>query len=389
MITAGRRPLFLCAALWGSIAMSAWVAALAGLWTMPGPITGLSWHIHEMLFGFAGAVVGGFLLTAVPNWTGRPPLTGPPLAGLVGLWIAGRLILVLPISGDDAEWAQAISYGTAAATLAYPVALVTLVSRDLIAARYRRGLIVLALVGLWLIANAGFHWELWQNGVADMSVHVGVAALIMLISLIGGRIVPAFTRNWLTARGIDRVPAEFGTLDRVALLVTLAALAAWIWAPEEPATAGLCAGTGMLLLARLCRWRGGAVMRDPMLAVLHVGYGLIPAGFVALSVAALDPDLLSPSAALHIWTVGAVGIMAAAVMTRAFLGHAGLPIQADAAIATMFTALAVSVATRLGAALLDSIPMMAFSGIAWAGAFLIFFGRFLRLDPHGRHDRED
>ncbi len=198
LLTAGFRPFFLAAAGWAVLAMAVWLPLFSGEVELPSRFDPLSWHIHEMLFGFVMAAVGGFLLTAIPNWTGRAPVSGTPLAVLVGLWLLGRVACLF--SALIPGWL------VVGADLAFAAALEVVAAGELSAAGNRRNYPLLAPVIVLAIANLLMHLQSFGVAVPiGIGWRLGVAVVIVLISVIGGRIVPAFTSNWLNARGIKPV----------------------------------------------------------------------------------------------------------------------------------------------------------------------------------------
>jgi uncharacterized protein involved in response to NO len=360
LFSAGFRPFFLLAAAWAAIAVPVWLAAYVHGYALRGPLPALFWHGHEMVFGFGFAAVAGFLLTAIPNWTGRLPVRGMALAGLASLWLAGRIAMLVP--------------GAALLDLAFPAALIAVVARELIAGRNWRNLPMLVALALLFSGNAMVH--LHALGIAYLAadgIRLGIATLCMLIALVGGRIVPSFTRNWL-AKARLAPPAPEGALDRIALVVTLIALAAWVG--RAPFSSWLLVAAGLALAARLSRWRGLSTVREPLLFILHVGYGWLALGLILLG---LDPG---SSAALHALTVGAIGTMTLAVMTRASLGHTGRALVADRATLAIYglvtLAALLRVASPFGGAQAGLVTSLA--GVAWSAAFATFalhYGTFL------------
>ena len=203
-LTQGFRPFFLAAGLWAGAALTLWMVMLATGTALPSRFDPLSWHIHEMLFGFVMAAVAGFLLTAIPNWTKRLPIRGFPLALLAGLWLLGRIACL--ISALMPAWLAV------AADLAFPALLAIVVAREIITSKNWRNLPIVVSVTVLGIANLLMHLE--ADGVAvptGLGWRLGLAAVIVLISVMAGRIVPSFTRNWLAKRQIEifpRLPAR-------------------------------------------------------------------------------------------------------------------------------------------------------------------------------------
>jgi uncharacterized protein involved in response to NO len=358
LLSVGFRPFFLLAAIWAAIAIPVWLAAYVHGYVLRGSLHAMAWHAHEMVFGFGMAAVAGFLLTAIPNWTGRLPVRGARLVVLAALWLAGRIALL--VSGTIGAGAAMVI------DLLFPAALIALIARELVAGRNWRNLPMLVALGLLLAANALMYVQ------AALGQRLGIATLLALIALVGGRIVPSFTRNWLAkARRGALLPAPEGILDRAALLITLAALVAWV--ADLAAWPAVVAGIALAL--RLSRWRGGATLGEPLLFVLHLGYAWLALGLVWLG---LDGS----SAALHALTVGAIGTMTLAVMTRASLGHSGRALVADGATCAIYVLVTLAALLRVLGPLFDSSTVVAASlaGLAWSAAFATFaihYGRFL------------
>lgn len=359
----GFRPFFLLAALYAGLAVPVWLWLFREGLVPAGPFSGIDWHIHEMLFGYLAAVIAGFILTAVPNWTGRLPLSGLPLGILAGLWLVGRIACA----------AIADPVAAMVLDLAFPVALAAAIWREVLAGRNWRNTPVATLLTLFALANAAHHaqgMDLVRDGLA---VHLALGVAIMLMTLIGGRIVPSFTRNWLVKQGHKSLPAPFGGLDKAALAVTVIAVIAWLAAPEAAVAGYVLLAAGAALAARLARWRGAATWRAPIVAILHLGYA-----WLALSVALLGLAVvwsgMPPSAALHALTAGAVGTMTLAVMTRASLGHSGRAIAAGPATIAIYAAVNLGAALRVAAPFAGDhhVDMLTVSGMVWSAAFLLF-----------------
>lgn len=365
-LSAGFRPFFLGGAVWAATAMAVWVGALSGWWTVGGGYGAVAWHAHEFLFGYVGAAMTGFLLTAMPNWTGRLPVRGRPLLALFLLWAAGRVALLL-------TGTIGVVTATAIDSL-YMLALSAFILREIVAGRNWRNLKVVALVSLLAIANVAFHIEVIVNGAPDYAARAGIALVLMLIILIGGRIVPSFTRNWLAKRNATRLPAPFGRFDAAAILISAAALVLWVAFPETEVTGAALLAAGGVQTVRLLRWAGLPSWREPLVLVLHVGYALAPIGFFAVGCAALWQDIVPPGAALHVWTTGGMVLMTLAVMTRATLGHTGRDLAAGAATCAIYAAALIAVAARVAAPILGDAhtPLLHVAALAW----LVVFGGF-------------
>ncbi|MEQ9329423.1 MAG: NnrS family protein [Rhodospirillales bacterium] len=364
----GFRPFFLGAGIWASVSMALWIAIWTGHFELPGGMDPVSWHAHEFLFGYAGAVIAGFLLTAVPNWTGRLPTTGWPLAGLFAVWIAGRLAILL-VQG---EWPVA----TAIVDVAFPVLLGILMAREILASGNRKNLPVLAVFAIMTVGNILFHVELNGNGFAagGPGERIAVSAVIMLIALIGGRVVPSFTRNWLARRDPTHLPAPVGRFDAAALLILAAALAAWSAFPEAIVTGILLFLAGFVNLGRLARWQGMRTGAEPLVWILHAAYVFVPLGAIAAGCSVLFPDIAQFASPLHLWLAGAIGLMTLAVMTRASLGHTGRELHAGAATTAIYLLVIGSVLTRFMAGFLPAAAgdLLAISAMLWIGGFGCF-----------------
>jgi uncharacterized protein involved in response to NO len=361
----GFRPFFLMAGLWALLAMAIWGWQFGHGLMLPTLFGWSAWHAHEMLFGYLAAALAGFLLTAVPNWTGRMPLQGLPLAGLVALWAVGRLAVLVS--------AQLGAWPTLLLDLAFLATLLAVILREILAGRNWRNLPVTAALAALLAANALSHAGAAGWIDANLGLRFGIAIFAVLIALIGGRIVPSFTRNWLSKRGAARMPAKQSRFDQAAVLVTLAAALAWTLQPTAAWTAGLAAVAALANAVRLARWRGLKTWREPLLFVLHAGYAWLPVGFAAVALAPVWPDL-TQTAALHALTAGAMGLMPLAVMTRATLGHTGRALTADGASTACFVLVAVSALTRIVATLWPAwtLTLYGISALTWILAFALF-----------------
>ena len=364
VFSVGLRPFFLFSAVWAAIAAPLWLYAfLSG-----GPV-GLSWHVHEMLFGYTGGVVVGFLLTAVPNWTGRLPVVGTPLALLFGLWLAGRAaMLAMALNADLARevWPLIIDG-------LFLFAMAGLVWREVLAGRNWRNVPVAVMVTVFALANAGFHLEPGAGGVANLSTRLGLAVVTLLIAVIGGRVTPSFTRNWQARRG-GPLPAPVGRFDSVTLAVTAVGLVAWSLAPTRPAVGALLLVSGGLNLFRLIRWRGYSTVAEPLVWILHIGYLWLSAGLVLTGLSVTALGLVPPSVGVHALTAGAIGVMTLAVMTRASRGHTGRPLTAGRLEVLIYVLINAAALTRVTGGLSPAAyqPLLIVSAGLWSAAFLAF-----------------
>jgi uncharacterized protein involved in response to NO len=369
----GFRPFFLFGAVWAAIAVALWLPILSGHLSLPSTLAPIEWHTHELIFGYVPAIVAGFLLTAVPNWTGRLPIVGTRLALLFVVWCAGRMAIF---------FSQLLgAWPAAAVDMAFLAFLGGVIAREIIASGNTSNLKVLAGVTLLLIGNGWFHLEANEGLGSGHGTRLGIGATILLIMLIGGRISPSFTHNWLARRHTGRLPAPFDRFDALVMIVSGTALAGWVGAPHATTTAILALSAGLLNGARLARWSGERTVAEPLVLILHVAYAFVPIGFFLLALGIVRPDIVAPTGALHGWTAGAIGNMTLAVMTRASLGHTGQPLTATCQIEFIYFAAIAAVLARIAAAFdLVREPMLHLSATAWVaafGGFVVVFGPLL------------
>lgn len=364
----GFRPFFLFGALWAALAVPIWVWSFLG---GAAPVAHRDWHVHEMLFGYLAAIVAGFLTTAVPNWTGRMPVVGPPLAALAGLWLAGRVAML------GAWW-----LGPAAAVIdaSFLLVFAAVIWREVIEGRNWRNLPVCGLVTALAVGNILFHLDtaLWQSGFGE---RLALSAICVLIALIGGRITPSFTRNWMRARSIAPEPAAFSRVDQAALALTAVAALGWAVAPLSVATGSLLVAAGVANLVRVARWRGWLAAREPLVWILHVGYGWLGVSLVLLGAALLEPSF-PLTAGVHALTAGAAGVMTLAVMTRASRGHTGRELAADRATTFIYLAANAAALLRVAAPFAGEHQpaLLVASAALWSlafGGFVAAYGRML------------
>lgn len=381
LLTFGFRPFFLGAAIWALVAMVLWTLMLTRRLSLPTAFDLVSWHAHEFLFGYLSAVIAGFLLTAVPNWTGRLPIVGWPLGGLFLLWILGRIAV--------ATYVHLSPLTVAMIDLSMQFALGVVIAREIVAGKNWRNLMVLGMLGMMTLGNGIFHWEVAQGGYAAQGygLRIGLGAALMMIAVIGGRVVPSFTRNWLVKRGASRLPAPpMQTFDKIALLILIAALGSWVAFPENDMSAVLLIVAGVVHLVRLARWRGVHTVSEPLVLVLHAGYLFLPLGALAKAAEIMMPDFAALGAVQHLWMGGAIGLMTLAVMTRATLGHSGQTLHSGWATSAIYIALILAVTLRISAGIWpeSSHQLYSVSAVFWImafGGFLIGYARMLLFVP--------
>ncbi|MBS0532833.1 MAG: NnrS family protein [Proteobacteria bacterium] len=358
----GFRIFFLSAAVWAAAGVLLWLPVYLGLLPFATAFSALDWHIHEMIFGYAAAAIAGFLLTAIPNWTGRLPVNGLPLAALALLWLAGRVAMLA-----SANLGAAL---TAAIDVAFLAALAFVCGREIVAGKNWRNLRVLGVVSVLLASNVLFHVECALRSGGTYSVRLALATVVVLIALVGGRIVPSFTNNWLTRNNPGRLPKPFSRYDAVTLALSVTSLAGWVVAPAAALTGWTMLLVGVMQTVRLARWVGYRTTADRLVLVLHVAYAFVPLGFLlnGLSVVAALP----PSAGIHAWAAGAIGLMTLAVMTRASLGHTGHALHAGPATQAIYALVFTGAVLRVVAALSGNLLLLEGAGALWIGGFILF-----------------
>lgn len=366
----GFRPFFAGASIFALIVVPLWLLIWQGTLDYQGHWAAVDWHIHEMIFGYGSAVLAGFLFTAVPNWTGRMPVRGWPLAALFAVWVLGRIAL----------WGDFLSPEMVLLVdCSFLLLVAAMIAREIIAGQNWRNLKVLMPVLLLGGANILFHIEVMSGGVSDYGRRLGIGLLVFLIMLIGGRIIPSFTRNWLAKeRGSEALmPTAFSRFDGFALGLGAVALLGWVIAPATPVAGIILLISGVVHIARLTRWRGHSVIASPLLVMLHVAYVFIPLGLMVSGFAALG--LMDQIAAVHLLGIGAVGGMTVAVMMRASLGHTGRALVAGPALSLGFGLLLLAAVTRIAGGVLvrvgfDSVEVSA--GL-WTLSFAVLCLRML------------
>lgn len=363
----GFRPFFLLAGLHACLFLPLWVLVWAFGWPLISVSDPVAWHAHEMLFGFAAAGLAGFLLTAVPSWTGAAPLHGQRLAILAAAWLLARAC---------AFWPWALTSGLyMAADLGFWLLLAASVAPGILARNARRNGVIVLMLGAMFAAN--LFWHLDAFGVVDdagyRALHAGLGLFCLAISVIGGRIVPAFTLGGMRQAGTPVTIVPNGRLDAAAILGLVAAFA--VEAAGAPQlVVGLAFAIAALLHGiRLAGWQGWKTLRVPLVWSLHLGYAFLVLG-LALK-AATGFGLAPPTAGAHALGSGAVGVMLLAVMTRASLGHTGRPLQAPRTAVVAYILVAGGALLRTLVALSGGWEPwlgMATAGLLWAAGYLAY-----------------
>lgn len=361
----GFRPFFFGAATWALIAIPLWLFVLASKISLPSHFDGVAWHRHEMLFGFVGAAISGFLLTAIPNWTGRLPIAGRSLLSLFALWASARLAVLS--SSLIGTWPAAVL------DVGFYVALAFLAGREVIMSK-NRNVPVVGLVALFGLADAADYAGAAGLIPANVGWRGAIALVIIMISVIGGRIVPSFTRNWMVKRKMTNgLPTQPQSLDLLVVASTTVALLFWVAFPDQHLTGAMLVLAAAAQALRLSRWGGIRTTPDPLVLVLHLGYVWVPIGLLllGLSIAGLD---IPESAGVHALTAGGMTTMILAVMTRASLGHTARELKASPKTVAAYVCVTVGALLRVAASLgLGPYEIMLdTAGTFWALAPFLF-----------------
>ncbi|MEC9292498.1 MAG: NnrS family protein [Pseudomonadota bacterium] len=375
VLSIGFRPFFLLAALYAVLSIVLWVLTYTGAHALPTLWNPVLWHGHEMIFGFTMAVVAGFLLTASANWTGQPPVRSWTLLGLVVLWMAGRAAMLSDFL--PAHYAAIIEG-------AFLPAVILSLAPMLIRAEQLRNMAFLVILTLFTLLNIGIHLSVL--GVIETSasnlLYLAVHVVIFLIAVIGGRVLPFFTRNGLTQRGHDIEIKAFPYINEISLSILLVTcLYGYISAFSGVVFGILALCTSALHLARLTQWKSHKTLSVPIIWILHFGYFWLVLGFFLEGLYALGV-LVSFQAVLHTFTIGAIGTMILGMMTRVCLGHTGRPIVSLKSMVIAYVLLQGAALSRLiGETVLvnyytESVQV---SGYLWAASFGLFAIRYARM----------
>ena len=370
LMSDGYRPMILCAMACSAICMALGAMIVTGVLALPHPWLGIDWFAHEMVFGFGGAALASFMLVAIPNWSGHPIATGRGLVGLISLWIAGRLAVFF------------------AADLPSPLVLLIDVGfLGFIAARSAQLLIrgkaphnlpLAVVAGFCAIANASFHLGASSYGAAVMhpAAKFGIALIVLMIALVGGRVLALFTRNWLNAKSHPRLTPFFDVLDAATLTVTAPAMLLWAMHPENPISAIGLVVAGLFNAARWIRWQRIMLWKEPLLISLQGAYLFVPLGLGLLAASMIRPEIAS-SAAIFAWLAGALGLMPIAVLARIALTQAVHPIKGNTKDALGFACIFVSgvlfTATSFAP---TNVSLHSIAAISWITGYGTLFWRY-------------
>jgi len=361
------RPFFLLNGLFAIIAVGIWVMALHGLRVIGLPVDTTLWHGHEMIVGFAMAAIAGFMLTAVATWTDRRPVQGPILGWLVTAWLAGRLAMAL----SDVLPGLLV----ALLDLSFPVMLCAIMTREVVGGGSQRNYPVAGITAVLALLNLLYHLGLGPllPGADRLAIYLLIHLVLVLITVIAGRIVPNFTANWLRARGELRLPRIIKSVEQATIGTTLIVGIAASIAPLSPVTGMLAFAAAIGHGIRLSRWRSLATIDEPLLFVLHVAYAWLPIGYGLLGLATFG-IMFPQTAALHALTMGAIGSMVLAVTTRVALAHTGRALHAARLMVVGYGIFTVAVAVRILSPLMTDgyFVMIDLSAAGWILTYIVF-----------------
>ncbi len=352
------------AGLFAAVAIPVWIFMVTETENLMFHYPSRDWHVHEMVFGFLASVITGFLLTAMPNWTERPPIRGLPLMLLWAIWVAGRL-------ASTAPWFTPLV--SALVDGVFLVIVAGIVWREILAAKAWERLPMGVLISLYASANLLFHGLFLNHTATDLSERMALVLVMVLLALIGGKITPGFTEDFFIQEGVSKQPAPFSRFDGLSVLVVGLAGLAWMVNLGPRITGCGFLAAGVIHLIRLSRWYGWLTWREPLVLIMHVGYGWLAMSFLILGGAMLGFGLHLEEA-LHALTTGAVGVMTLAVMTRASLGHTGRIKHAGPLTVLIYLLVNLGAMLRVfGPSLTPSGNVIL--GVAagcWSGAYLLF-----------------
>lgn len=362
------RPFFLLTALFATVSVLSWVGLLFGAWPLPLGWNTPKWHSHEMLYGMVPAAIAGFVLTAATNWTGAAPLRGLRLLALIVLWLAGRLAMGM------AGWLP--SWLVVAVDLAFLPVLAAYLGFILWRHNNRRNFVLVGILAVLSIGNLLMHIG-FTTGSADLLSKgelLGFNTILLVMAVIAGRIIPAFSSNWLRNHGgnpdcVTRSPwTDRLALGSVALLIPLDAFAA-----PHPIVSAIALIAGLLNGVRLLQWGGWRVLKEPLLWILHLAYAWL---VLALILRAINPycALVTDGLWQHTLGVGAIGTLILGVMTRVSVGHTGRPLKLVNFGLAIYFAITASVVFRLltAAGLIGFSSGISLSALGWVSAFGLF-----------------
>lgn len=360
----GFRPFFFSAALFAGIAIPVWVLLLSGMSELELHYTPREWHVHEMVFGFLPCVMAGFLLTAMPNWTERPPIQGRPLQILLGIWVLGRVGMTVP------GVPQVV---LAIVDSAFLVILAGLVWMEIVSSQAWSRSPIAVLISLYATANMLFHTLLLNHVTPDLTERLALGLIMVLLALIGGRVTPGFTEDFLEEHRYVQRPSPFSVLDGLAIGSLVIAISLWVILSGKSIVGWVFFGAGIIHFGRMSRWYGWLTWKEPLVGILHLGYAWLAMSMVLLGGAMLGVGLPQEDA-IHALTTGAVGIMTLGIMTRASLGHTGRLKHAGPLTVLIYVLVTMGAVVRvfgLNVNLLNPMTLVLAAG-CWSGAYVLF-----------------
>jgi uncharacterized protein involved in response to NO len=359
----GFRPFYLLAASFNAGSVVLWAAQVSG-YLPAGYLKGPVWHGHEMLFGYTVAIIAGFLLTAVRNWTGESTPEGAPLMALAALWVCGRVLAVTP-------------FGAAAAVVnaAFPLAVAVAIGIPLVRSRNIRNYFFIGLLvmmsALIVAVHLGLHDRL--NLSPHTALQVGLDIVLLIMAVMGGRVIPMFTNNGVPGAGAAR--REW--IEKLALGAVIGLLVADLLQLPQTVIAVIAAIGALAHATRLVLWKPWRTLRTPLVWILHAAYAWI---VVHLTLRALTAvDVLGGTIAVHALTTGAIGGLTLGMMTRTARGHTGRPLLADGFELTMFVLIQMAALIRVFGAMISPglyLPGVQISSVLWAAAFGLYAVRY-------------
>jgi len=368
----GFRPFYLLASVFSAFSILLWSAQYSG-WLPSAYLQGPLWHGHEMLFGYTLAVIAGFLLTAVRNWTGRPTPDGAPLMALAALWVAGRVLVLTPFGAI-----------AAAVNAAFPVALALAIAIPLVQARNTRNYFFIGLLLLMGALVLALHLALL--GAVEVPPQLGLRlaldVVLFIMAVMGGRVIPMFTNNGVPGAGAERNPL----VEKLALGSVLALLVADFLQLPPAVVAAIAFLAAVAHGARLVLWRPWRTLAVPLVWILHAAYAWIVAHLVLRGLGGVE--WVAESLAIHALTVGAIGGLTLGMMTRTARGHTGRTLRADGYELAAFLLVQIAAAVRVFGGMAPSayLASVQLSGLLWAAAFGLYAVRYWPILTQARLD---
>lgn len=362
--SSGFRPFLLLGMAWGAVAPLGWVAAPLGWWPSGSYWLASHWHGHEMVFGFAVAIIAAVLLTAIPGWAATDEIAGGRLAVLAAAWVAGRVAMVT--AGPGVPWA-------ALADCVFLPLLAALLATTLARARDRRFVAPVALVAVLAVANALFHYALAAHGAGAAAgvLTASVLLVVVLYSVVAGLFIPVFTGTRLGVRMVD------GRIGAAAIASIAAFAVAEVGGLDDAVRASLAGAAAALSALRLARWRGWRARDDALVWSLHAGYAWLPVALGLRAAGALGVAG-AEAAWIHAFTIGALGITILGLATRMALRHTGRPLVAPHAMVAAYLLMFGAAATRLGASLAPGGVPVTLAALLWGAALCLYLACFAR-----------